>query len=169
MSIHKQVIFATQQQVVNLGFPVVSPLSGKSLPLEHHPEKIFSTGMLGCGLAFEITSHKIVAPFDGVIEQIKMGGTEVYFKAKNGLKLLVAIDIDPIHFPLPGLAIKKHENQVVKAAESVVHFDLRKIPMPIFASVTVLNHQKLGAIYYSNNQLTAGEDILFKITSKKRQ
>jgi len=168
MSIHKQVIFATEQQVVNLGFPVVSPITGKVLPLEEHPEAIFSTGTLGCGLAFEITSHKILAPFDGVIEQIKMGGTEVYFKAKNGLRLLVALDINPMYFPLSGLAIKKHENQTVKAAEPVVHFDLRKIPTPIVASVTVLNHKKLGAIYYSQVQITAGEDILFKVTAKKR-
>jgi len=168
MSVHKQVIFATQQQVENIGFPITSPLSGKVLPLKEHPEAIFSSGALGCGLTFEITSHKILAPFDGIIEKIKMGGTEVYFKAKNGLRILVALNIDPIHLPLPGLAIKKQEKQMVKSTEPVVHFDLRKIPSPIYGSVTVLNHKKLGAIYFSQVQLTAGEDVLFKATSKKR-
>jgi phosphotransferase system IIA component len=168
MSIHKQIIFATQQQVVNLGFPVMSPLSGRIKPLEEHPEVIFSTGALGCGLALEISSHKIIAPFDGIIEKVKMGGTEVYFKARNGLRLLVALNIDPSYFPLPGLAIIKHENQNVKASEAIVHFDLRKVPTPIIASVTILNYQKLGAIYYSHNQITAGEDVLFKVTAKKR-
>ncbi|SFC87808.1 PTS glucose transporter subunit IIA [Pseudoalteromonas denitrificans] len=168
MSIHKQVIFATEQQVKNIGFTVYSPISGKITPLINHPQTIFSSGILGCGLAFEVTSHKIVAPFDGIVEQIKLGGSEVYFKAKNGIKLLIALEIDQEYFPLPGLAIKKQEAQQIKAGEPIIHFDLRKIPVPIYGCVTILNHQKLGAIYYSQSNITAGSDVLFKITSKKR-
>ncbi len=168
MSVHEQVHYVTEQELGNIGFPIFAPLSGKIIPLSKHPQTIFARGILGCGVAVELSSHKISAPFDGSIEQIKLGGTEVYLKSNNGIKLLIAIDIDPSHFPLPGLCIKKLNKQLITRGEPLIYFDLRQIPPPIIASITVLNYQQLGNIYYSQTQININSDVLFKVTAKKR-
>ena len=72
---------------------ITSPFTGKVIPLQEHPEPIFRFGILGPGITVKLSSHKILAPFDGTLLQVKNAGTEFILQAKNGLKVLINLTI----------------------------------------------------------------------------
>ncbi|MDP4982991.1 PTS glucose transporter subunit IIA [Pseudoalteromonas tunicata] len=168
-AIHRQVISANQNQLAGIGLPVFSPISGKILPLTSHPEALFSQGIMGCGLAMTLTGHKVFAPFDGSVEQIRAGGTEFILKSRQGIRMMIALSIATDYLPLPGLCFYVQEGQQFKAQDALFYADFRHVPQPIFAAITVLNHDKLGGIYYCLQQARAPQDILFHITARNKR
>lgn len=168
-AVHRQVICANQNQLTGIGLAIFSPCSGKIQPLTSHPDPLFSRGIMGCGLAMTLTGHKIYAPFDGTIEQIRAGGTEIILTSRQGIKMMVALDISKHYLPLPGLHFYVQEGQKFKAQDPLFYADLRHIPQPIFAAITVLNHDKLGGIYFSLQHARAPQDILFHITARSKR
>ena len=169
MAVHKQVIKTNENQVQGLGLSVYSPVSGKVFPLEHHPIALFSRGIMGCGVMLLMTGHKLYAPFDGTVEQIRAGGTEFILKSRQGVQLLISLDIDERYLPLSGLRYYVNQKQSFTAKSLLFYADFRQVKEPIHVAVTIINHQKLGGIYYSHQQVLAPNDVLFHITAKQRR
>ncbi len=166
MSVHRQVMAATEQQLVGLGHPLFSPLSGHVLALSEHPDPFFAGGTLGCGIAVEMHGHKLVAPFDGWLESVKAGGSEFVLKSDSGIRLLIAINLPLDEMPLTGTRLNYLNKTRITRGEQLAYFDLRRFKENRVAAIIVLNHKKLGAIYFSQQQVSAGSDTLLTITKK---
>ncbi|WP_404343121.1 PTS glucose transporter subunit IIA [Pseudoalteromonas mariniglutinosa] len=145
---------------------ITSPFSGRVRPLSEHPEAFFKYATLGPGIMVELSNHKILAPFDGTLLQIKNAGTEYILQANNGLRLLLNLYFEAPLEHLNHTHIAQLHGSKINKGERLAYFDLRDLSSPMLASLSILNCQQLGAIFYSLSQVSAGIDTLLTITKK---
>lgn len=107
---------------------VLSPLSGRCIPLEEVKDEVFSGGLMGQGAAIVPKDGAIYAPFDGTIVTL-MDDTlhAVGLESEDGIETLIHVGMDTVK--LKGQYFKAHvkEGEYVKAGQLLLEFDIDKI------------------------------------------
>ena len=75
---------------------IVSPISGKIVPLEQVEDEGFSTKRLGDGIAIEPTDGKVIAPFDGEITSTYKSNHCIVIRSEEGIELLIHLGLETI-------------------------------------------------------------------------
>lgn len=162
----EDVSYLTKNKIGRSAIQITSPFSGKVLQMDAHPEAFFRFGTLGPGVMVSLTSHKVLAPFNGSLLQVKSGGCEFILKAKNGLKVLINLAV-PDSQTLTHTHIAQLNGSKIIKGQRLAYFDLRELDAPILASLIILNGHDLGTFHYSHPQVNAGVDTLLTIIKKK--
>lgn len=103
-------------------------LSGKVIPIEEVNDPVFSSKMLGDGLAIEPASELIVAPCDGVISTVMLESKHaVGITAANGMELLIHEGVDTVALNGEGFELFVNEGDKVKAGDKLIKFDAELI------------------------------------------
>ena len=144
---------------------ITSPFTGKVIELKEHPEPFFRFGTLGPGIMVQLTSHKILAPFDGTLLQVKNTGTEFILQANNGLKAMINLTI-PDSQSITHTHIAQLNGSKICKGQRLAYFDLRELDTPILASLILLNGHNLGTFHYSHSHVNADVDTLLTIIKK---
>jgi glucose-specific phosphotransferase system IIA component len=81
---------------MNQKIEVYSPVSGNVLQLEKIPDQVFSTGLMGPGLAVELEGldWNVYAPVDAECSVVFPTGHAVVLKHTSGLELMIHIGIE---------------------------------------------------------------------------
>lgn len=145
---------------------IKSPFSGRVKPITEHPEPFFRFSTLGPGISVELTSHNIIAPFDGTLLQVKNAGKEYLLQANNGLKILINLYFSSEDDHINHTNIAKLNGNKISQGERLAYFDLRELTRPMIGTLCVLNAANLGPLYFSLSQITAGVDTLLTVTKK---
>jgi PTS system glucose-specific IIA component len=145
---------------------IKSPFTGRVKSMAEHPEPFFRYATVGPGICVELTSHNIIAPFDGTLLQVKNAGKEYILQAKNGLKILLNLSFSSIEEHISHTNIAKLNGSKISQGERLAYFDLRELSSPMLGTVCVLNSHNLGPLYYSLSQVIAGVDTLLTVTKK---
>ena len=162
----EDVSYLTKNKIGRSAIQITSPFSGKVLQMDAHPEAFFRFGTLGPGVMVSLTSHKVLAPFNGSLLQVKSGGCEFILKAKNGLKVLINLAV-PDSQTLTHTHIAQLNGSKIIKGQRLAYFDLRELDAPILASLIILNGHDLGTFHCSHPQVNAGVDTLLTIIKKK--
>lgn len=162
---NNDIIYLPQQQIQTNTLTICSPFSGKVLPLSEHPEPFFSYGTLGPGIMVELTSHKILSPFDGILLQVKNAGGEFILQANNGLKILINLHFDQ-QINIHHTHIAQLNGSKIVKGQRLAYFDLRDLNTPLLASLILLNGHQLKPMYFSLSHVNAGNDTLLTLTKK---
>ncbi|MDN3377349.1 MULTISPECIES: PTS glucose transporter subunit IIA [unclassified Pseudoalteromonas] len=162
---NNDITYLPQQQIQTNTLSICSPFSGKVLPLSEHPEPFFSYGTVGPGIMVELTSHKILSPFDGILLQVKNAGCEFILQAKNGLKVLINLHLDK-QLDIHHTHIAQLNGSKIAKGQRLAYFDLRDLNTPLLASLILLNGHQLKPMYFSLSHVTAGTDTLLTLTKK---
>ena len=118
---------------------LVAFLSGKVLPMEEVKDPVFSSKMLGDGLAIEPSSELIIAPCDGVISTImETSKHAVGITAANGMELLIHEGIDTVALNGEGFELYVKEGDTVKAGDKLIRFDSKLIKSRGYQTCCVL-------------------------------
>ncbi|NMR27474.1 PTS sugar transporter [Pseudoalteromonas sp. NEC-BIFX-2020_015] len=163
---YSDISYLPQRQLDPNSISICSPFSGRVRPLSEHPEPFFSYGILGRGIIVELTSHKILAPFNGTLLQVKNAGSEFILKANNGLKVLLTLHLDTHQHHIAHTHIAQLGGSKIIKGERLAYFDLRELKTPLLATMILLNGNRLGAVHYGLSHVTAGVDSLLTITKK---
>ncbi|WP_370681868.1 phosphoenolpyruvate--protein phosphotransferase [Comamonas sp. GB3 AK4-5] len=115
-----------------------APLSGLLVPLSEVPDLVFSTGMLGPGLAIDPTSGELLAPCNGRVTQLASAGHALTLTAANGAQILLHIGIDTVKLRGQGFAPCVAENDAVRAGDVLIRFDVDSIAAAVPSLMTVL-------------------------------
>lgn len=75
---------------------LLSPITGKTIPLTEVPDPVFSTKMMGDGIAIIPSEGKIYSPVDGEITMIAATKHAYGIKADNGLELLIHFGLETV-------------------------------------------------------------------------
>lgn len=145
---------------------ITSPFTGKVFDLSKHPAPLFSFGTLGPGIMVQLTSHKILSPFDGTLLQVKNAGTEFVLQANNGLKVLINLTL-PVHSAITHTHIAQLNGSKVIKGQRLAYFDLRELDSALMASLILLNGHNLGTFHSTLSHVEAGVDPLLTIIKKK--
>ncbi|EMF0389379.1 beta-glucoside-specific PTS transporter subunit IIABC [Enterococcus hirae] len=141
-----------------------SPLSGKVLPLSDIPDKVFSSGAMGKGLAIDPEKGELIAPADGEITTIFPTGHAVGLTTKDGIEILMHIGMDTVELEGQGFEIFVKQGDQVKAGDLLVRFDIEAIKAAGYSVITpivITNTEHFADVLELNQEeLIASEDFL---------
>lgn len=115
---------------------LLSPLTGKVIPLEEVPDAVFSSKMMGDGFAIEPTSGTVVAPIDGEILSVFPTKHAIAFKSTGGIEILIHIGLDTVELKGEGFEVLVESGDSVKQGQQLVKFDLDYIKSHATSSIT---------------------------------
>lgn len=141
-----------------------SPLSGKVLPLSDVPDKVFSSGAMGKGLAIDPEKGELIAPADGEITTIFPTGHAVGLTTKDGIEILMHIGMDTVELEGQGFENFVKQGDQVKAGDLLVRFDIEAIKAAGYSVITpivITNTEYFADVLELNQEeLIASEDFL---------
>ncbi|EOH63596.1 beta-glucoside-specific PTS transporter subunit IIABC [Enterococcus mundtii] len=141
-----------------------SPLTGKVLPLTEVPDKVFSSGAMGKGIAIDPEKGELVAPADGEITTIFPTGHAVGLTTTDGVEILMHIGMDTVELNGEGFAKFVKQGDKVKAGDLLVRFDIEKIKAAGYSVITpvvVTNTDHFADVLELDQQeIIANEDFL---------
>lgn len=115
---------------------ISSPLTGDIVLLEDVKDNVFSSKMMGDGIAVQPTEGKVYAPFDGEINVTFPTKHCIGIHGNNGCDILIHVGMDTVQ--LEGKYFKYHvdKEQKVKKGDLLLEFDLQKIKEAGYETVT---------------------------------
>ena len=81
----------TAAEVAAEAVTVTSPLEGRAVPISEIPDPVFSTGVVGDGIAIEPTSNTVVCPADATVVTAPDSGHAFGLKLDSGVELLLSL------------------------------------------------------------------------------
>lgn len=104
-----------------------SPAEGQVIPLEQVNDEVFSTRIMGDGIAIRPVKGALYAPADGVISNVFDTGHALSMLTDGGVELIFHIGIDTIKMNGSGFTPQVSAQQQVKTGDLLVKFDLEAI------------------------------------------
>ena len=141
-----------------------SPLTGKVLPLSEVPDQVFSSGMMGKGIAIDPELGELVAPADGEITTIFPTGHAVGITTTDGAEILIHIGMDTVELNGNGFEILVKQGDLVKAGDLLIRFDIEAIRAAGYSVITpvvITNTDAFADILeLDQKEIIANEDVL---------
>jgi len=149
--------------------PLSSPLSGIVVPLDDVPDPVFSTRMMGDGLAIEPLSNRILSPCDGVVTHRHRAGHAVTLTAENGAEVLIHVGIDTVHLEGRGFTSHVQEGARVSAGDLLITFDIDQVARAVPSLLTLIliaNSDEYAISWRHSGNVEAGKTRL--LTTRRR-
>ncbi|GFN34548.1 PTS sugar transporter subunit IIA [Tepidimicrobium xylanilyticum] len=149
---------------------ILSPMTGKIIPLEEVEDEAFSEKRLGDGIAIEITDGKVIAPFDGEITSTYKANHCVAVRSKEGIELLIHIGLETIK--LKGEGFKQHVvlMQQVKQGDVILEADLEFLKdkgKSLVSPVVIANTGRVKSIEKAEGNVEKGVSTIMTVTMHK--
>ncbi|MHA2795821.1 sucrose-specific PTS transporter subunit IIBC [Streptococcus agalactiae] len=106
---------------------IVSPLDGQVIALDTVSDPVFSSGIMGDGLAIKPSGNTIYSPVDGFVQIAFETGHAYGIKSDKGAEILIHIGIDTVTMNGTGFTSKVKADQKVKKGDILGTFDSAKI------------------------------------------
>lgn len=147
------------------GLELKAYLSGKTIGIEEVKDDVFSSKMMGDGIAIIPTTDLVKAPADGkIVVVMKESKHAVGIKFENGVEALIHVGIDTVSMKGEGFELFVEEGDNVKEGDSLIKFDLELIKQRGFATDTMLiitdNAGKDNTKLITGNTVAAGRDVV---------
>lgn len=145
---------------------VYSPMDGEMKDLKKVKDEVFSSEMVGKGIALIPTSELVGSPVKGKIVVAFPTGHAFGIETKRGPQILLHIGLDTVELNGTGFEIITNVNQNVKVGDDIVKVDLKTIkdkkPTDTVVLVTneTLGNYKISDV--ASGKIKKGE-ILFKL------
>lgn len=126
----------TAAEVAAEAVTVTSPLEGRAVPIYEIPDPVFSTGVVGDGIAIEPTSNTVVCPADATVVTAPDSGHAFGLKLDSGVELLIHVGIDTVELGGKGFDVKVKAGDHVSAGQPLVVFDPTVIDEAGYSKIT---------------------------------
>lgn len=114
-------------------------LSGKVIPVTEVEDEVFSSKMMGDGIAIHPTSNVVVAPSDGIVTMVMLPSKHaVALKLNNDMEVLIHVGIDTVSMAGEGFEVFVKEGEKVKLGDPLIKFDEKLISESGFSNVTMM-------------------------------
>lgn len=147
----------------------VAPVDGKQISLSEVPDKVFSAGMLGDGIAFLPESVHVCAPCDGKITMIADTLHAFGITGENGVEVLVHIGLDTVALAGKGFLKLEEQGHTVKKGTPIIKIDLENLKeqgINLCTPMIVLNSTEFDVSKKENTDVKAGETVVCSCIAK---
>lgn len=144
----------TENQTELDNLVLTSPLAGQIVALSEVPDTVFSTGMLGKGVAIIPSEGKLTAPADGEITVAFPTGHAIGMMTTSGVEILMHIGLDTVELEGQFFTVHKQVGDQVKRGDTLVEFDLAAIKEAGYETITpviVTNTAQFAEVTTSDN------------------
>ena len=116
---------------------LLSPLSGRILPLSEIPDEVFSQGILGEGVGIDPSSNVVLAPADATVSTVMEDSRHACgLQLENGMGLLIHVGIDTVSMAGDGFELHVKEGDTVRRGDRLITFDPAKIRAAGHSTIT---------------------------------
>ena len=115
---------------------VSAPLQGKVVPLNQVNDAVFSTKMMGEGIAILPENDLIVAPFDGVVTAVFPTKHAIGLTSDHGIEVLIHVGIDTVELNGAHFETFVVVDQKIKQGEPLLKADFAAIKAAGYDTVT---------------------------------
>ncbi|CCQ93592.1 Glucose-specific phosphotransferase enzyme IIA component [[Clostridium] ultunense Esp] len=154
----------------NKPIDILSPMSGKIVPLEEVDDKAFSERRLGEGIAIKITDGKVIAPFDGEITSTYKSNHCVVIRSKEGIELLIHVGLETIKLKGEGFTQHVALMQEVKQGDVILEADLELLKekgKSLMSPIIITNMGRVESIEKVEGNVEKGLSKIMTVTLKK--
>lgn len=154
---------------MNASEEIYSPMSGTIVPLLDVEDNVFSSGVVGHGIAIEPASGRIVSPVNGTVVSTLASGHAIHLLSDNGAEVLIHVGIDTIQ--LGGKFFKMYvtEGDIVSKGDLLVECDLAEIKQAGFKTITpviITNSEKYRLVSsQEHTKIESGAPLLILSTN----
>ena len=148
---------------------ILSPLTGRAVPLEEVPDPVFSQKIIGDGMAVIPSDGRIVSPVDAQVVSVADTAHAYGLKTEDGIELLIHAGLETVS--LKGECFKIHvkPGDTVKAGDLLAEVDIefleeRKIN-PITPVLICGGMEVRVVVKCLPGQVEAGKSVLLTVTS----
>lgn len=144
-------------------------MKGRTLALSQLPDKVFSAGIMGCGMGIIPLEGDVFSPMDAEVDS--MLSHAVSLKGKNGAELLIHIGMDTVELRGEGFCSFVKEGDRVKRGQLLLRADLSFIAEKGFdtvTAVTVTNSDDFSAVTLITDRSVDITDPIIVLGEKKR-
>ena len=115
---------------------IVSPVTGKAVPMSQVNDPTFSQEILGKGIAVLPSEGRIVAPADGLISMVFDTKHAISMQTDSGAEVIIHVGLDTVQ--LKGQYFEAHVSagDRVKKGDLLLDFDMEKIKEAGYEVVT---------------------------------
>ena len=104
-----------------------APVGGETVPMKQIPDVMFSSGVIGSCVGILPEEGRILAPCDGVVQEIADTNHALTFRGPEGMEILLLVGLDTFLLNGEGLRPLVAEGETVSAGQPVMEADLEKI------------------------------------------
>ena len=104
---------------------LTAPMTGKMIPLDEVPDQVFSSKLVGEGVAFQPERGELVSPADGTIVHLHSSKHAVGIRMEEGIEILLHIGIDTVNLNGVGFTALVKEGDKVRSGDLLIKFDMQ--------------------------------------------
>ncbi|MDR4996451.1 beta-glucoside-specific PTS transporter subunit IIABC [Bacillus altitudinis] len=148
-------------------FEVQAPMSGKIIPLSEVNDAVFSSEMMGKGVAILPDKRVVQAPFSGKVVTVTPTKHAIGLVSDDGIELLIHVGIDTVSLNGEFFDVLVKEGDEMKAGDHLLSFDIEGIQsnhLDVVTPIIVTNStQYLDVIHTGEAHVTAGQNKLLML------
>ncbi|PPF87569.1 PTS beta-glucoside transporter subunit EIIBCA [Pseudoclavibacter sp. RFBJ3] len=151
------------------GLSLVAPMSGEIVELASLEDGVFSSGVLGEGVAIRPSDGRVVAPVTGTVTSLMDSRHAIGIRTDDGIEVLVHVGMDTV--ALDGAPFTTHvaQGDRVEAGQHVIDADLTAIAaagLDTITPVVVVNPAGRDARFETGQTVERGA-VLITLTNTK--
>ncbi len=144
----------------NLGLPI----QGEIIPLSAVDDKVFSSGIVGPGVAIRPQEGCVYSPVEGQVVNVYASGHAIGLRSRSGAEVLIHVGIDTVQLEGRHYQMKVAQGEWVSRGQLLLEFDLAAIKAAGYDATTpviVINADDYRAVDYPMApQPKVGETII---------
>lgn len=115
---------------------IMAPMKGEVLPLKEIEDPVFSSEVLGKGVAIRPSDEKVYAPCDATVESIFNTKHAIGLKTDNGLEVMIHVGLDTVQLEGKPFTLKTKVGDKIKQGDLLLEFDAKVIKDAGYSTVT---------------------------------
>ncbi len=143
---------------------LLAPMTGWVTPLSEVPDPVFSSKMMGDGIAIDPTEGRITAPCDGEIITLHQARHAVTLRTDFNAEILIHLGLETVALQGRGFTPHVVPGQRVTAGQTLISFDLDVVAMgarSLISPIIVTNGELFAIIERRENcKIVAGQPLL---------
>jgi len=147
---------------------ILSPLTGKVIPLSEVPDAMFREEMLGKGCAVIPSEGTLTSPTNGVIDSIPESRHAIMMTTDDGAELLIHIGIDTVELKGSHFTSLVSVGDKVRKGDKLIEFDIEAIKKAGYDTTTpivITNSDAYSEMKTLNVNVEAGSPLI-ELTEK---